>query len=384
MKGEGDRQTLIEWFYFYLFIILGAEDACQEEACSYWAAQEGGEVGCSRWFLALGGWLETPGVTVHKKDTRQRAKFHSPTSAPPEQQGTGPAPGAPRSLGCSIISRWSPAHPYICAALCAWSDPGEGQAVPDQGSLEPLSHWASLQAVPSSPAQRCARQPQPKTEFPPLSASSIWARAVRTIILHLLSQNRTGALPCWSKHGQEQGLDDFCWQGLWHRQCLPWWAVRAWRSGALSNGKVNNHGNKRVKEERKKTHEVFFFPHWHVNKFIVVSVFSEKNGFLLGNKPRKIENCQSRGVFSQIYYFYMLTHLHAQNTIHFKREFHMEKLLLNHFSVNHLRSKLGDLVYLMFWLTDESFWSSSASNASSLTLLKEINSGKKKKKRCEK
>lgn len=57
----------------------------------------------------------------------------------------------------------------------------------------------------------------------------------------------------------------------------------------------------------------------------------------------------------------------------------MEKLLLNHFPVNHLRSKLEDLVYLMFWLADESFWSSSVSNASSLTLLKEINSGKKKK-----
>lgn len=56
----------------------------------------------------------------------------------------------------------------------------------------------------------------------------------------------------------------------------------------------------------------------------------------------------------------------------------MEKLLLNHFPVNHLPSKLGDMVYLMFWLLDESFWSSSVSNASSLLLLKEIDSGKKK------
>ena len=60
----------------------------------------------------------------------------------------------------------------------------------------------------------------------------------------------------------------------------------------------------------------------------------------------------------------------------------MEKLLLNHFPVNHLLSKIGDSVYLMFWLVDESFWSSSVSNASFLMLLKKINSGKKKA--CEK
>lgn len=57
----------------------------------------------------------------------------------------------------------------------------------------------------------------------------------------------------------------------------------------MSNGKANNHGNKKVKEEKETTHEGFF-PHCHVNKFIVVRVFSVKNGFLLGNKPRMIEN----------------------------------------------------------------------------------------------
>lgn len=96
-------------------------------------------------------------------------------------------------------------------------------------------------------------------------------------------------------------------------------------------------------------------------------------------KTAKAEEFSARSIIL----IYSHTCRHAQNTIHFKREFRMEKLLLNHFPVNHLHSKHGDLVYLMFWAADESFWSSSVSKASFLTLLKEINSGKKKKWKIE-
>lgn len=91
-------------------------------------------------------------------------------------------------------------------------------------------------------------------------------------------------------------------------------------------------------------------------------------------KTAKAEEFSARSTI----FIYSHTYRHAQNMIHCKGEFHMEKLLLNHFPFNHLPSKLGDSVYLVFWLVDESFWSSSVSNASSLALLEEINSGKKK------
>lgn len=136
-------------------------------------------------------------------------------------------------ISCSMISRCFPARPYMRCSVCKICPRRRsGSAGPrTTGATEPLG---------SSLGQQC-HDPQPKDlqgnlsprqKLPSLSGSSILTRAVRIILLHLLSQYRTGVLPCWSKHihqntqGQEQALHDFCWQGLWHRQCLPWCAVR--------------------------------------------------------------------------------------------------------------------------------------------------------------
>lgn len=180
-----------------------------------------------------GSWRSEAGWEHHPWQCTKKTLDRSPNfTAPPrhlQRSKNTPFPAAPRSLGCSMISRCFSAHPYTCVHDLPQQKVRQCQTE-DHWSRWAFSHqWITpKQAVLCSPTQRRARGPQPKTEVPPLSANSILTKAVRIIVLHLLSQNRAGALPCWSKHSHQstQGQHDFCWQGLWHKQCLPWCVVR--------------------------------------------------------------------------------------------------------------------------------------------------------------
>lgn len=140
-------------------------------------------------------------MTVHKKDARQISKSHSPTSVPPEEQGTHPAEEllAHQAAAPFLADVPQPIHTRVL--LCVHDLPQErsGSAgLRTTGATEPsLSNGAS-------PGKQChAPQPKdlqgnlsPRRSSPTLCKLSI-KRAVKINILHLLSQNRTGALPCW-------------------------------------------------------------------------------------------------------------------------------------------------------------------------------------------
>lgn len=174
------------------------------------------------------GWEHHPWQCTKKTlDRSPNFQISQPHLSTSRGARNAPCPGAPGSLGCSMISRCFPGHPYTCV-----------HDLPQQKvrQCQTEDHWEPLSPFPTNGSslgqQFCAPQPKDSPSSPHFSASSILTRAVRIIILHLLSQNRAGALPRWSKHihqstrGQQQVLGEFCWQGLWHRQCLPWWALR--------------------------------------------------------------------------------------------------------------------------------------------------------------
>lgn len=129
---------LTERFDFYLFVFGAAEAACPGGACSYWAKQEGGEAGYSQRFSALGGWLETPCVTAHKKDTGQIARFRCPTTLPPGELGISPAKELLTHILAVLLADIShPLYRHICPKRRsrAWSrSTGATEPFPTHGA----------------------------------------------------------------------------------------------------------------------------------------------------------------------------------------------------------------------------------------------------------
>lgn len=137
---RGGRQADTYRVVLFLFIYYFGCRRCLPRGSLQLLSCAGGRRG---WLLSavlgarrlIGNTMRDSAQKRHSTD-RQISQSHLGTS-----RGARDAPcrGAPRSLVCSIISRCFPAHPHICAALYAWSAPREGQAVLDQGLLEPLS-----------------------------------------------------------------------------------------------------------------------------------------------------------------------------------------------------------------------------------------------------